>query len=176
MIVPFADLLFSQRTLQSFVQAVALVRAIPETDGLKNVWIVARGAAFETAVIDWCILFGSHSPTNQQIHWKNMFNVEEFREGLHKALPISPDEWARYRADMLSYRDGNAAHRDLNTRATHFPNFGSALEAGYFYWDRLVEKSAYQGIRFHGPSMREHYETCAADFGAQVAVAIKAVK
>ena len=95
MVVPLADIILPQRTLQSFVQSVALLRSIPASNGLQNIGRVARGAAFHRAVIDWCVLFGSDNQKHQHLHWKNVFSVEEFRTGLIDAVALSEHDCLR---------------------------------------------------------------------------------
>lgn len=127
---PNADVLFARDVLVAIIRGVAIKRAIEGTEPNRTAtfWHVINGGLFHTAIVDWCVLFGSHHPDQQPLHWKNMFDPEEFRVGLLAALGMSRDEFAAYRETIKLYRDENAAHRDLDPQSEVYPNLDAALE------------------------------------------------
>lgn len=177
MIVPNADLKFAHETLRSFMDAVALTRAIATLDHPPYSLRVARNAAFDVAVIGWCILFGSDHADHQPIHWKNMFNVDRFRDGLVAALGVSLDEWRAYRKGVVDYRNELAAHRDLSPDTTHHPNLDAALAAADFYYERLRERfAAEMGAKVDGGTLMEEFKDRLDVFTRDMAKALDGMK
>lgn len=159
MIVKNADLSFARETLRSFVDAVALTRALRELSPDPYSFKVAQAASFDIAVISWCILFGSDNAEQQKLHWKNMFDENAFRGGLLDALSLTLDEWRTYRKTVVDYRNELAAHRDLNPETKYHPNFDKALLAADFYHERLREKIKVQiGADTEGGTLLEQFE------------------
>lgn len=160
MIVPNADLKFARDTLRSFVDAVALCRAVSEFDGNGRYFLtVARGNSFDIAVISWCILFGSDHTENQRLHWKNMFDPDPFRKDMLEAVGCSFEEWKEYRTLVVDYRNELAAHRDLNPDTRFNPNFDLALLAANFYHQRLGDRFEKEvGKKFDNVTLLEEFE------------------
>lgn len=173
MIIERADLVFARETLQSFMDTAALSRVIRAIPDHPHAFTVAQRAAFDTAVISWCILFGSDHAEQQQIHWKNMFDVEDFRERLLQAVGMSLDDWRAYRQGLVDYRNELAAHRDLNPRTRFHPNFDTALRAADAYYAQLREKTlAETGREIGGRSLMEEFEARLVMFRDQMSAAI----
>jgi len=172
MVIDRADLVFARETLRSFMDAVALSRAIEAIPDHPYALTVAQRAAFDTAVISWCILFGSDRAEQQQIHWKNMFAIDEFRERLLQSVGMSLENWRTYRQGLVDYRNELAAHRDLNPRTRFHPNFDTALRAADSYYARLREKTlAETGREIGGRSLMEEFENRLTIFGEQLSPA-----
>lgn len=176
MIVEHADLSFARETLRSFIDSVALSRAIQQFEKHAYSLTVAQRATFDVAVISWCILFGSDNAEQQQIHWKTMFDVAPFRDGLLKALGMSLEEWRAYRQPLVDYRNELAAHRDLNPKTRFHPNFDAALVAADFYHERLREKvAAATGRETDGGSLMEQFQDRLALFSRDMEIAVAAL-
>ena len=176
MIIERADLVFARETLRSFMDTAALSRAIQEIPDHPYAFTVAQRTAFDTAVISWCILFGSDHAEQQQIHWKNMFDVEEFRERLLPGVGMNLDEWRAYRQGLVDYRNELAAHRDLNPKTRFHPNFHTALRAADAYYAQLREKVlAETGKEIGGRSLIEEFEDRLRKFREQMSAAIVGV-
>lgn len=177
MIVENADLAFARETLRSFMDTVALSRAIQSFEHHPYAFTVAQRAAFDTAVITWCILFGSDNADQQKIHWKNMFEVDQFRDGLLKATQMSLDEWRAYRRGVVDYRNELAAHRDLDPKTRFHPNFDTALLAADFYHECLREKVAVEtGRQTEGGSLMEQFKDRLDVFAKQMARGAEALE
>lgn len=164
MVVQGADITFARNTLTSFVENVALARALQSLEQPPYALRLAQGSAFDIAAIEWCILFGSDDTHHQHLHWKNIFNEDRFRAGLMEALEISIDDWATYWRELVNYRNELAAYRDLNPVTRNYPNFDIAIKVAAFYHEQLVEFADARGVTMQGPGLIEHFETCAAEF------------
>lgn len=176
MIVENADLSFARETLRSFMDSVALARALHDITPRPYSLTVAQRAAFDTAVISWCILFGSHHAENQALHWKNMFDADQFRAGLVEALGISLEEWRAYRQDVVDYRNELAAHRDLNPKTRFHPNFDKAIIAADLYYHWLCQKVLVTiGADTEGDTLIQQLEHRLEVFTRQMRVAAEVV-
>lgn len=166
MIIPHADLKFALDTTVSIVRAIAATRAIFAVKGEERhaFWTTVHNGLFDTAVLDWCILFGSDNRDQQPLHWKNMFDPDEFRAGLLEHLHVSLDEWRTYRESLKIYRDQNAAHRDLNPQARFYPNMNHALESTIFYNEQLRRKLAEVDAVEARLSLRDEYKRRSEEF------------
>lgn len=170
MIVPDADLKFARNALIFFTQNAALARAVKATQQSPLMWRLMQGNALDAWVLNWCVLFGSDNSNNQPLHWKNMFEPNAFRAGLHAALSIKPDEWVAYRNEVVDYRNELAAHRDLNPSTVRYPFCDIALEAAAYYADQLMPRLVERGI---DPivlvDLQDHFRICLERFGEQAA-------
>jgi len=130
--------------LVGFVRSVHLRRALSAVDPSPklNFWRVIFGHCTDMAAIEWCKLFGSDDAQYQPVHWKNLISPaqhDNFRTDLLVALDKTQSEWLDYRVAVKLYRDTHAAHRDIRPHsAKRYPDYTPALEAAYFYWDRLL--------------------------------------
>jgi hypothetical protein len=176
MVVENADVSFARDTLRAFVDALALTRALQAVGDLPYPFLVAQGAAFDTAAIGWCVLFGSHDARQQPMHWKNMFDKDSFRAALLKALGLSLEDWTAYRRGLVDYRNEIAAHRDLDPATRHFPNFDLALEAAEVYHGHLRALAAGRGINMEGPGLTAEYEERLGVFTKAMAAGVAAAR
>lgn len=172
MVVENAHLSFARETLRTFMDAVALMRAINAVEDRRYFLTVAQRNAYDTAIISWCILFGSDHADHQQIHWKNMFDNDPFRADLLRSLSISQEEWAAYRKLLVDYRNELTAHRDLNPVTRFHPSFDTALLAANFFDEQLrakIEKET--GRKTFGPPLLDEFEVRLQLFTDQAAKA-----
>lgn len=171
-----ADIAFARHTLVAIVRAVALKRAVEAAKPTRTAtfWHVINGGLFDTAIVDWCILFGSDNAQQQALHWKNMFEEDQFRAALLGALPVSEAEWRDYRESLKTYRDQNAAHRDLNPSTEFYPNMDLALEAAFFYFDQLRERVAALNPDQAKLSLRDEYRRSFETFSELARAAVEA--
>jgi hypothetical protein len=145
MIFEDADLKFANDTLEDFFASVALSRAINERQNNDYALRTAQRAALDDAVVKWSILFGSDHQDHQPIHWKNLFDANDFRSGLLLHVGLSEADWRTYRDGLVTYRNDVAAHRSLAPRPTNYPMFDLALAAADFYHSKLQQKAQLQG-------------------------------
>jgi hypothetical protein len=127
----------------NFVRVMLNRRALQQANGDPHLtfWVVTNNALFDTAVIDWCKLFGSAHDEHQPTHWKNVApDVGAFRAGLLAVVDITWEQWVAYWEQLKKYRDKAAAHhaRDRRTIRT-FPHFDLALRAAKFYYEQATE-------------------------------------
>jgi hypothetical protein len=177
MIIPNADLSFARETLRDFIDALALSRAIHAHERHGYALTIAQRCAYDRAVTAWAILFGSDHEEHQQLHWKHMFDVDAFRDGLLAATGDTRDQWRNYWNTLLDYRNELAAHRDLNPNAKVHPNLDKALIAADFYAGRLEEKiRAETGIGAGITNLTEQYDDRHQLCLRQVAVMVEALR
>lgn len=168
MIIPDADLKFARNALVFFTQNAALARSVKATQESPLMWRLMQGNALDAAVLNWCVLFGSDNSKNQPLHWKNLFEPDAFRAGLHAALSVTPDEWAAYRKEVVDYRNELAAHRDLNPETVRYPILDTALEAAGYYAEQLTPRLVGRGIpTIVMPDLKAHFDLCLNRFTEQ---------
>src|SRR5260370_32399600 len=88
-------------------------------------WRGMYGNLTDTAVLDWCKLFGSDDSETQPVHWKSIVQDHDlFRDAMLKALSISRTEWNDYWLEMKTYRDQAVAHFDpRQVSIPRYPHF-----------------------------------------------------
>ena len=112
--------------------------------GLKSpFWTQTIDAHLTRAVINWCMVFGSHgcNPT----HWKHLSegNVDRlqksFRESLFRQTDFTQSTWDTYWREMGSFRNEYLAHRELAYNKP-VPYLDQALKVAYVYdgWIRDI--------------------------------------
>lgn len=138
------QLMGALQVVVNLTRCVALKHALAaaEPEPALNFWRVLQGNLLDTAVLEWCKLFGSDDEEHQQVHWKNIFADEaEFRANLFAHLGIEQEGWGAYWQQMKAYRDQHVAHLDINRRdVTHYPELGSALSSAVYYYSRLIRE------------------------------------
>jgi hypothetical protein len=87
--------------LVTLVRTIRLRRALQDTNPKPHLtfWIVINNSLFDTAVLDWCKLFGSDKEERQPTHWKNVVarpDQDAFRAELLRAVGVSRPEWESY--------------------------------------------------------------------------------
>ncbi|CAM2172280.1 Glutathione S-transferase [Paraburkholderia sacchari] len=124
------------QTVWSFARLATLKRVLHEAlpDTRVDFWRIMMGASLDFGLIEWCKIFGSRA---DETHWTNLVpkdRHEAFRDGLHKAVGKTADEWAAYHEEMKAYRDTLAAHIDLDANVTNYPSFDAGLAAAFYYY------------------------------------------
>lgn len=87
-----------------------LVLTVVDPEPRLNFWRLIHGNQLDTAVLEWCKVFGSDG---EATHWKKIIPAtdhNQFRSSLLASLGISADVWATYWNEMKAYRDNLVAH------------------------------------------------------------------
>jgi hypothetical protein len=118
----------------------------------ENYWRVVANSSQETAVIQWCGLFGSKDKNNKT-HWMNsgvsgIKDRNEFKTKILSKIPISFEEWKIIHNSILIYRNKNVAHIDLDDWQRDVPYFDQAIEVLFCSYD----------ILFDNKNLREEYQ------------------
>jgi len=138
-----------------------LSKACPEPH--LNFWRLIYGNCTDTAVQDWCKLFGADGGNNQALHRKTLTaDADQFRQDLFNALGIKEDEWKAYWQEIKTYRDRSVAHFDpRRVEIKTYPKFDLALESAYFYYDYLRAELAKVGVTQMPASLRDYSDDLA---------------
>ena len=113
-----------------------------ELDLKSEFWTHTIDAHLLQAAILWCMVFGSHGCNST--HWKKLSDQDRekledsFRDGLFRNTELTKEKWDAYGKDMRDFRNGYAAHRELNY-AKPVPQFKIAEEVAYFYDEWIRE-------------------------------------
>lgn len=104
----------------------------------QNYWILVFNNFLDIAVLEWCKAFGSKA---EATHWsKHVSDPDAFRAGLLQALRLSEEEWHTYWNGIKAYRDEVVAHHESASKVTHYPDFGVALQACFYYYKVLIKQ------------------------------------
>jgi len=131
----------------------------------ENYWRMIANASQETAVIQWCSLFGSKSKRNKT-HWLNsgvsgIKNRKEFQEKVLSKIPIPFAEWVQLHNSILVFRNKNVAHIDLDDWFRNIPYFDKAIQVLFLSFDILFEGSESSKL-----DLRGEYEKTATEANA----------
>lgn len=119
-------------------------------------WTKTIDAHLLTAIIDWCMVFGTDS---NEIHWKKVVIDEQyqcnFRRHIRKLANLTKKQMDEFWFSMTNFRNKYAAHR---TAATHYPavpymDTALIIATNYDDWFRLKVDAS-----FAEPSLNERYE------------------
>lgn len=132
-----------KRFVYHIVYYRALSKELSRRELKSEFWILTIDAHLLQAAILWCMVFGADG-TNPT-HWKQLSKAEakslqkSFRDGLTRQTGLTWPEWNSYWKQMTGFRNGFAAHRELNYQ-NPIPRFDTAMEVAYFYdvWIRRV--------------------------------------
>jgi hypothetical protein len=96
----------------------------------SNFWRVVANSTLDTAVIDWCKLFGSHA---ESTHFSKCAErgIADFENQVSATTNISKEEYRLLHADFVTYRNKSAAHIDIDEWLVIVPNFHNAIELTY---------------------------------------------
>ncbi|MEI9851017.1 MAG: hypothetical protein WDN24_09400 [Sphingomonas sp.] len=172
-----ADAVFARDILVAIARAIAVNRSLEaaKASNFGNFWRVIQGGLYDTAIVDWCVLFGSDNPQQQKLHWKNIFEANAFRTALLARLSISLDEWVAYRDMLKIYRDENAAHREINPSPHSYPNMDIALEACFVYSEHLCDIINRTRPGYCKEDLRNEFDLCSVKFEKVARVAVEAI-
>ena len=129
----------------NFVRNYAIRKAIQDNYSLlkhNNLWHILSNSCLDTAVINWCSLFGANK---EATHWKNcsLRGVTDFE---NQILNVSSINWAEFKelhSAILDYRDRAAAHIDLKHWQVNVPFMHNALEVAYASLDAFKDFNGY---------------------------------
>jgi len=133
-------------------------------------WSETCDAHLLQASIYWCMVFGSHGPNRTHLRHLAVDRADElqasFRARVLAALGIDEAEWRSYWAEMRSFRDRYAAHREPGFNQP-VPRFDRALEAAFVYeeWIRDVIRPDV----VDGPALRQLFTEWEQSVTAEVA-------
>lgn len=96
-----------------------------------NVWRVLCNSSHDTAVIQWCSLFGSNAKKNDT-HWSNVEeswieSKDDFITDVLQPLGICVKDWQDTHSQILEYRNKNIAHIQLTDWERDIPYFDDAI-------------------------------------------------
>ncbi len=129
-----------------FTRNLAYYRAIERLVHEKNegdFWITMEGNCLDTAVLEWCKLFGDYKGKH---YWgKIVDNSESFKATLLSTLSITEDEWENTRLSLRSYRDAFVAHLD-SKETMNIPLMTLPKEMVFFYHKHILGYEDGSGI------------------------------
>lgn len=128
--------------LVSVVRCVQIKRAITECQDNPelNFWRVILGNMLDTAVLDWCRIFGTDG---EPTHWKRVVPADQhdaFRTALLGKLGITAAGWAEYRDHLKVYRDEHVSHVVRPSKIQQYPSMDLALKASFHYYSYLIHE------------------------------------
>lgn len=140
----------------------------------QNYWILVFNNFLDIAVLEWCKAFGSKGETT---HWSNhVENPEVFRDGLLEYLAITNEDWRMYWKSIKSYRDQVVAHHETPSRVTHYPDFGYALQACFYYYGILINQLRTFRVFDYPDSLEDYFERSLAQARSFSEVAYQATR
>jgi hypothetical protein len=126
----------------------------------QNYWILAFNNFLDIAVLEWCKAFGSKS---EATHWsKHVKDPDVFRAGLFHRLTVSEDEWRTYWESIKNYRDEVVAHHESASKVTHYPDFGHALKACFYYYEILITELRVLHVSDYPDNLEDYFESSLA--------------
>jgi hypothetical protein len=155
---------------------VATKRALHDTDPnpALNLWRLIYGILLDTAVLEWCKVFGADS---EPTHWKKVVaDPDAFRARLLEVLGRDPDSWREYRDHLKQYRDNFIAHQDNQTAVATFPDLTLALEASYYYYEYLIAEWRRMGEERFPDDLREYARRYVEQARSNVRLALEATR
>ncbi len=122
----------------------------------QNYWILVFNNFLDIAVLEWCKAFGSR---NEATHWSNhVADPNAFRAGLLEHLAVSEEKWHSYWEHIKSYRDEVVAHHESASMVTHYPDFGYALKACFYYYGILIKQLRAFHVLDYPDSLEEYFD------------------
>lgn len=110
----------------------------------------------DIAVLEWCKAFGSKTEVT---HWsKHVADPDTFRAGLLQALGLSEEQWHAYWDSIKTYRDEVVAHHNSSSKVTHYPDFGVALQACFYYYSTLIKQLRMLKVFDYPESLEDYFE------------------
>ncbi len=121
-----------------FARNLAYSRAIHRSVLRKkegDFWITMQGNCIDTAVLEWCKLFGEN---NGKHAWHRMVDDPElFKSELLNNLHITEDVWETKRNELRTYRDSFVAHLD-SEETMNIPDMDLPFEMIKFYFNVIL--------------------------------------
>jgi hypothetical protein len=127
-------------------------------------YVTVNGNFIDTAVLEWCKLFGDHS--NEGHHWRKILEQEEkkkqFGEGLYKFLGCARKGWNELRDKAIAYRNEFLA-RLGEEPVGELPFLSYAVRSAIYYHGYLLKHEndghTYQGLPLDPEA---YYQECEA--------------
>jgi hypothetical protein len=143
------NLAFHRAGLDSEVQSKLLDPKHPHA----TFWLEVRGNFFDTAVLEWCKLFGDRKGKHR---WRLVIveNPDGFETDLFTKLGVTADEFTALITRIKDYRDQFVAHLD-EEKEMLFPDLEVAKGAIGFLHERLVQLAAADGVSLGIPTTPE---------------------
>ena len=147
-----------------FTRNLAFYRAIRDLElGKKegDFWITMEGNCLDTAVLEWCKLFGEKSGAHS---WQKISrDSDSFRSSLLSALSIDLSEWDATRNEIREYRDKFVAHLD-SEHTMHIPNMRLPQGMVKFYFDQMhADDDAVDALAGVLTDLDAYYDLCYSD-------------
>lgn len=122
----------------------------------QNYWILVFNNFLDIAVLEWCKAFGSKG---EATHWsRHVADPNGFRVGVLQALGLSAEEWHAYWDSIKTYRDEVVAHHESASTVTHYPDFGVALHACFYYYKVLIEQLRILKVFDYPDNLEDYFE------------------
>jgi hypothetical protein len=110
----------------------------------------------DIAVLEWCKVFGSRG---EATHWcKHVADPDAFRAGLLQRLAVSEETWHAYWESIKAYRDEVVAHHESVSKVTHYPDFGYALQACFYYYEMLIKQLRAFRVLDYPDSLEDYFK------------------
>lgn len=150
--------------------------ALPATR--LDFWRMMMGGSLDLAVIDWCKVFGSRE---EETHWTKLIPDADhaaFREGLHRAIGMTEQQWSKYHDQVKGYRDEFAAHQDIDPDTKNFPKLDTALEVAFYYYETYLypEWAKHDRALPYPSDMRKYAEHYRVELAKAASLATEATK
>jgi hypothetical protein len=95
-------------------------------------WITMQGNCLDTAVLEWCKLFGEKKGEHS---WHKIVNdPDKFKSGLLKELKITEEIWESKVRELRDYRDTFIAHLD-SEETMNIPEMDLPFEMIRYYFN-----------------------------------------
>lgn len=127
------------------IRACVYADHIDRAEIKKDAWLTIGDMCYSDAILFWNHIFGTNS---QQSHWKKLLaNVplpersplKPFGKGMIiEHLKTTSDEWDRYHAKMVEFRNDRIAHFDHSVVRETPPNITWALHSSCLYREWLL--------------------------------------
>lgn len=112
-----------------------------------NTWRLLANSSIDMAVIEWCNLFGSNG-INNSTHWHNsayrwIKDRHEFIREILSPAGITFKDWKIYHSALVTYRNKNVAHLDVDDWHRDVPTLDLALKVLVLSY-QIFEKHSHQ--------------------------------
>lgn len=166
--------------LAAVVRNIHLRRALSDVCAQPELifWRIIYGNCTDTAVLEWCKLFGNDDKDKQPVHWKSLSSDhDQFRKEMFSELNISKDKWQDCWEEMKRYRNRAVAHFDpLQVEILNYPKFDLALKSAEFYYLYLRGELATLGEGLLPENLADYGDAFAKQSNAIAEVALHATK
>ena len=118
----------------------------------SNFWRVVANSTLDTAVLDWCKLFGSRA---ESTHFSRCAErgIVDFDNQVLATINVSKEDYALLHKDFVTYRDKSAAHIDIDEWLVRVPYLHNAIEITYKSFEIFAAN-----VGINGLDLRKEYE------------------